>query len=294
MAERGRHLLRVLAAVAWSDGELAPEEEAFLRSLGRDLALSAEGSIELERLLSLPVPRDEFDRYAREFEQEVDSPEERRELLRAVETLIGADRVRSPEEIDCLTHLRDWLAEDDAPRVAREGAWQTLRGSLRGTFIVAAVPLAWAGKLTQSLTQLGGGAQSERIDPTRREFVALFGALVQRVVEADGRIHPSEMESLRSALSTRFGLSEAEVEYVLALIARRAAEGADRQRLCSEFNRVSDAEERMDLVRALFAAARADGEITSAEEMEARLISNYLWVETQEYVRLRREAAGLA
>ena len=32
------------------------------------------------------------------------------------------------------------------------------------------------------------------------------------------------------------------------------------------------------------------GEISNDEETEARLIANYLWIETQDYVRVRREA----
>lgn len=292
MAKRARYLLRVLAAVAWSDGELASEEEAFLRDLGRDLALGTEEQSELDQLLAAPASREDFERYTREFEQHVDSADARRELLDAVERLISIDRVRQPAELDCLAHLRDWLAEvETEPLPVAGGMLERLRGGVNSAWRTVGAPLAWAEKLGRSVAQTilpGGGA--DRVDPTRRDFVTLFGALLSRVVHADGMVVPEEREAVRGALADRFGLSVAEIDLALRLIAARAAEGADRQRLCSEFNRVSTPEQRLELLRALFAAARADGAITGEEETEARLIANYLWIETQDYVRVRREA----
>ncbi|MFN8548563.1 MAG: TerB family tellurite resistance protein [Candidatus Eisenbacteria bacterium] len=292
VAKRARYLLRVLAAVAWSDGELAPEEEAFLRDLGRDLALEQDEQSELDRLLAAPASRDDFERYTREFEQHVDSADARRELLDAVERLIAIDRVRKPEELDCLGHLRDWLAEvESSPLPTTGGVLERLRGGVNSAWRTVGAPLAWAEKMGRNVAQLilpGSGA--ERVQTERRDFVTLFGALLSRVIDADGVVRPEERAAVRDALGDRFGLSESEIEFVLRLIAARAAEGADRQRLCAEFNRVSSPEQRLELLRALFAAARADGAITNEEEAEARLIANYLWIETQDYTRVRREA----
>ncbi len=181
MPERGRHLplLRVLAAVAWADGELAAEEEAFLRSLMDDLDLSPEGRGEVEGLLTTPVSRDAFERYAREFEERIDDPGLRSDLLAAVERLVSIDRTRAVEEVEYLNHLRDWLSDPDVG-TASGGAsfWDRLRGGVQATWKRAASlkegvfgPTAWATRL--------GEAVSGRLQPgAEAAFQQVFGSSV--------------------------------------------------------------------------------------------------------------------
>lgn len=301
MPERGRHLplLRVLAAVAWADGELAGEEEAFLRGLMDDLDLSTEGRAEVEGLLTAPVSRDAFDRYAREFEAKIDDAGLRSELLAAVERLVAIDRTRAVEETEYLNHLRDWLSAADAGSGSGGASfWNRLRGGVQSTWKRAASmkdevfgPSAWASRLGEAVTsRLQPGAEASALQGPRRDYVTLFGALLQRVVDADGVTHPNERAALLATLSGRFGLSSAEVDYVLRLVGDHVASGADRQRLCAEFNRISGPEQRIDLLRALFAAALADGEISRPEEDEVHLIANFLWIERQDYAAIRRES----
>lgn len=289
--ERTQSFLRVLAAVAWADGELSSEEESYLRGLFVECGLNAEEVLDLLPLLESPVSREEFERYAREFEEHFDSQEDRTQLLESVEQLIGVDRVRAPEERAYLRHLRDWLTEVRAEE-ASPPLWTRLLGMVglaRQEPALASTP--WAPRIATSVAErLVPGSAAQGISGPRWTYVTLFGALLQRAIDADGVVRPEEQAALRRILGAVSLFNEMEIDYMLQLVRDRAAEGAERQRLCAEFNRISTMDDRLHLLEALFAVARADGELSAAEQDELRLLSNYLWIEAQEFVRIRRES----
>lgn len=172
--------------------------------------------------------------------------------------------------------------------------WEALRR--RATAVGSELSLtSLASSLAETLRgRVGQRASGGFLSPERRNFVTLYGALLYRVIRADKVVRPEETARLRHLLSEGFGFSGADIEPVVAMIETETAAGADRQHLCAEFNRITDLEQREALLEALFAVAMADGEVSPEEEEEIRLISNFLWIETQEYVRIRRRVLGSA
>ncbi len=51
-------------------------------------------------------------------------------------------------------------------------------------------------------------------------------------------------------------------------------------------------EERLRLLRAMMELAMVDGRLSPEEEKEIRLIANYLWIEVQDFVEIRRTVVG--
>jgi len=131
-----------------------------------------------------------------------------------------------------------------------------------------------------------------RLSEEEHVRLVLFGLLLDRVARADGVVQAAESEHIRRALEAEAGLSGEALERVLGAVGRHAVTEADRQRLCAEFKRRSGEEDRRRLLGALFAAAAADGEVSRAEETEIRLISNYLWIDPQDYHEIRQERIG--
>jgi uncharacterized tellurite resistance protein B-like protein len=288
---RGRlELLRVLCAVAWADGEVDPEESRFLIRLCRDFRLAADDEAEILSLLQTPLSVAHFEEFARAFRDRVVSPEKRKALLSRVEELAGSDHRISPEEREYLRLLRSWLGEAEGTEETggRAPALGALFGSARRELARAGLRIGAVGALLESA--LRGRGEASSLAPRRRLYVTLFGALLYRVLRAGGFEHPREKETLRSVLSERFAFTEEELSRVLALVEAQAAADVDRQHLCSEFNRISDMDGRLLLIQACFAVGLADGELSPEEEREIRLIANYLWIETQEFVRVRLEA----
>jgi uncharacterized tellurite resistance protein B-like protein len=139
------------------------------------------------------------------------------------------------------------------------------------------------------------GRSGDGSDPEmerRRVHATLFGALLYRVIYVDRVIEPEEAERLRSILSDDLEFEPGEVDYVLRAIQLRVAQDLDRQRLCAEFNRITGMEERLRLLRAMMELAMVDGRLSPEEEKEIRLIANYLWIEVQDFVEIRRTVVG--
>jgi uncharacterized tellurite resistance protein B-like protein len=306
MSESKLALARVLAGVAWADGQLRVEEQDLLFRVCARFGLSAAERREVSALLERPVSIDRFEDLVREYQTKNPSPAERAELLDQVRRMIVGKEEGSPER-RYLALLESCLAAGPSPEsapafpagagsAAAETVFPGLRGILGGLGVKSVGRSFWIGPLARSLGQslLGraGARAGDRLSDERRYFLTLYGALLYRVVRADGVIRPEETERLRHLLEDGFGFIGAEIEPVVALIEHEIAREADRQHLCAEFNRNADMDERLALLDALFAVGLADGELSPAEEQEIRLIANYLWIETQEYVRVRLRALG--
>ncbi len=275
--------LRLLAAVAWADGQVSPAEEAFLARLLDESGASPEERAAVTALLRTPVSREEFTRQATEFEERVEDPAERRALIEQVERLIGADAQRAPSEIQYLQILRSQLLTEPASEAASPARASRSEG-LFGVFRAARDHARALG------ASLGLGTAAAAEQSPREEYVTLFGALLHRVAFADGVVSPAEEAKMRELLGSRFGFSPSEVERVVVVAHQRLSAAEGRQRLSAELNRITDMHQRVDVIEALFALAAAGGGPSPQEEEEIRMVSNYLWVETRDYVRLRAAA----
>lgn len=292
-------LMRVLLALAWADGEVSAEERSFLGGLITEFGFPETEARELERLMDQPIPLDRFEELVRAFRETTADPDDVQQLLSRAERLIEADRRRSQAETRRLSLLKEWLREEgrSGPRDSAAGSHgflERLREVLGGTRsgekpAISSIVEDLAGRMH---ARAGSEGFATIADSGRRHYVTLFGALLYRVIYADRIVQPEEAKRLREVLANDFDLADGEVEYVIRLIQKRVAEDIDRQRLCADFNRITGLGERLTLLKALFAIAQADGEVSEEEATEIRLISNYLWIDVQDFVRIRRKVLG--
>lgn len=114
-------------------------------------------------------------------------------------------------------------------------------------------------------------------------------ALLFHVVAVDGVVTPQERRAWEGELSRRFGLPEAEAR-ALAEAGRRAElETADLKNFTAGLRRRFSAEERGDLVRALWGMVIADGEIQEFEDNVVWRIADLLDIAPRDRMILRKE-----
>jgi uncharacterized tellurite resistance protein B-like protein len=274
-------LLRVLAALAWMDGTLTEPERRFLRGLAVEYGLNQGERAELELLLDIPLSREDFENSLRAF-QEVATRDDRMRLVARAERLVEADQERAPAELQALHVLRELPdgEPDPAPRVLGR-----LRGIL-GSGGLGDLARELMGRAPERGPGVGTGAER------RHAYATLFGALLYRVIYADRVVEPQEADRLRTLLAEHLGFETGEVDYVLRAIQLRVAQDLDRQRLCAEFNRITTMEDRLRLLQGMLELALVDGGISPEEEQEIRLIANFLWIEVQDFVDVRRSVLG--
>jgi uncharacterized tellurite resistance protein B-like protein len=287
-------ILRVLVSVAWADGVVSPAELGYIQDLCGRFGLVPGEREEILALTRTPLGWEDFQNQLRALDDLRRDPASREELMRRIEGLVALDQVRTPEEARHLAFLRAWASSetsDPSSTLPWRGLWRAARTRI-GTLGERLAPGSLAAVLDQMARAKLPALTGPDSPPQRRHLAMLFGALIYRVIKADREVRPEELGFLRRLLEEEQGFSAGESEQMLALIEKEMAAEADRQHLCAEFNRITEMEERLRLLQTLFAVGLADGRLSPEEEEEIRLIANFLWIETQEFVRIRLLALG--
>ncbi len=274
-------LIRLLAGVAWADGEVTSEERGKILRIAGEIGLTpaerSAVSIDLERPAGLEATL----ALGRELLESL--PQERRsELYSHLDALVEVDGKVHPEEKRIVEALREARKSDAPALLAKLRGLFSTRGSAGARSSLSSV----AGSLLDAIRPEGG---AQALDEGLRARAVLFGSILRRVAFADGRVDPAEIAQIRGILEGTFSFDEGTTETILSAVESQAADGFDRQRLCASFNRHSTMEERMQLLGCLFAVAKADGSITDEELRELRLIANFLWIDARDFHQLRAE-----
>jgi tellurite resistance protein len=269
MSEKARSELAVLAALAWADGQVSPEEAAQLRRLAEEVELTSQEASELESLLATPVPLDRFEALVGELRRTHPTVEDRRTMLERAARMVRADGRIDPEEERRLAVLRTLLEPGG------EGSFfGRVRAFVRGTRTAEAVRSSHA---------------AATLSREEEERLQIGGMLVGRIL-VPGTASGSAV--VPPVILQQAGYSAGEAGAMLAGMQRIGGREVDRQRLCAEFNRLSGEADRLRLLRGLFVLVRSQGGLSAAAEQEIRLISNYLWIDAEEFHRVRLETAG--
>jgi uncharacterized tellurite resistance protein B-like protein len=291
MAKRTRQfaLLRVLAAAAWADGRLDPEETNRIKELMLAYDLGDREVAEIDRLLEIPVSYDRCEELTRELLPLLTTDAERREVLEEVERLFHADGALDPAEREVIDNLRSIMESMSTV--------DTFIGRIVGVFRKALPPRSpGAGELTeyvknvvlQRLDDFSGGAWRASVDAESLNRYTLVGAVLGKVAAAEGGVGAGELDRIRQILASTYALSGEPLDWTVRAVEEVASGDLDRQALLSEFNRIADMDERKQLLNAAFAVAASDGVIAAEELEELRLISNFLWIDPRDYNAVRR------
>ena len=140
----------------------------------------------------------------------------------------------------------------------------------------------------------------DNLEPERARFLAAFAYLLGRVANADQQISPEETRAMETLVREHGQLAEEQAMLVvqLAKTSNLLFGGTANFLVAREFSALASYEQKLALMRCLFALAATDQTISTAEESEIHRIANELRIDHPDLVALRvahtRYLPGLA
>ena len=155
----------------------------------------------------------------------------------------------------------------------------TLRAWLR----LDAAKIQDSGPLREMLEAL------DHLEPDRAKYLAAFAYLLGRIAHADRHVSPQETTAMESLVAEHGELSTEQAALVVRIAKTNSLLfGATEDFLVArEFSSLSTYEQKLALMRCLFALAVTDESISLAEEGELHRVANELKVDRSDLVALR-------
>ena len=134
-------------------------------------------------------------------------------------------------------------------------------------------------------------ARLEALPPDRARLVASAAYTLARAANADLDISDEETAVIEEALRTNGSLDEATAVLVaeMAKLQARTVGGTEDYVVTREFARLATEQQRIDVLRACFVVAAANGSISAEESAEVNQIANELQLDAATVNRVRSE-----
>ena len=284
--------LKVLAALAWADGELSNRELNYLKNLAFKLRLSEDAWRQLEPCLYDAVTAQEARKLLQEFLCLASGAKERRQLLESLKQMARADEKLSEQEQRFLEQAADLIDST----TSFSALCQSFK-KLFGKNIAAnrqETEDFFNNKILYLLRRRIQQGKLSPVEPARLKYLALFGGLLGRVAFADHDFSPSELNYLKIKLNKLGLFSPHEASLVATVIKEATLKGVDNAKICADFFAVSTQRQRQQLLESLFALAGADGHVSPRETEEIRSIANAFGLSHQQFIAAKLAAKNCA
>lgn len=131
----------------------------------------------------------------------------------------------------------------------------------------------------------------ERLEPERARWLAAFAYLLGRVASADQNVSPEETRVMEQMVAAqgRIPADEATLVVQLAKTSNLLFGGTANFIVAREFAERASYDEKLALLRCLFALSTAEAGISLAEESEIHRIAGELKIQREDLVALRVE-----
>jgi uncharacterized tellurite resistance protein B-like protein len=129
----------------------------------------------------------------------------------------------------------------------------------------------------------------DNLEPDRARFLAAFAYLLGRVASADQHISPEETQTMETLVQEHGQLSHDQAMLVvqLAKTSNLLFGGTANFLVAREFSTLATYDQKLALMKCLFALAATDQSISTAEESEIHRIANELRIDHPDLVALR-------
>lgn len=131
----------------------------------------------------------------------------------------------------------------------------------------------------------------DHLEPERARYLAAFAYLLGRVAHADRHVSPEESLAMETLVREHGQLSQDQAMIVvqLAKTSNLLFGGTADFLVAREFSALATYEQKLSLVRCLFALSATDAAISTAEEGEIHRIANELRIDRQDLTAIRVE-----
>ena len=129
----------------------------------------------------------------------------------------------------------------------------------------------------------------DHLDPHRARHLAAFAYLLGRVAHADQHVSPEETAAMEKLVREQGGLTQDQAMVVvqLAKTSNLLFGGTADFMVARDFSAMATYDEKLSLMRCLFALSAADASISMSEEGELHQIARELRVEHSDLIKLR-------
>jgi uncharacterized tellurite resistance protein B-like protein len=129
----------------------------------------------------------------------------------------------------------------------------------------------------------------EHLEPDRARFLAAFAYLLGRVAHADQQVSPEETRAMEGLVREQGALTQDQAMVVvqLAKTSNLLFGGSANFLVARQFAELATYDEKLALMRCLFAVAATDDAISMTEEGEIHRVANELRIEQKDLVALR-------
>jgi len=123
----------------------------------------------------------------------------------------------------------------------------------------------------------------------RALYVAAFAYMLARVAHADLDISGDETNAMEGIVMEWGGLPEAQAILVVQMAKTQSLlfGGTEHYLVAKEFNRLATREQKLELLKCLFAVGAADDSISTTEDHVVRQIADELDLEHSEFIAVR-------
>ena len=131
----------------------------------------------------------------------------------------------------------------------------------------------------------------DHLEPSRARYLAAFAYLLGRVAHADQHVSPEETRAMEDALADHGQLNEEQAMLVtqLAKTNNLLFGGTANFLVAREFAETATYEEKLALLRCIFAVSAADEAISLSEESEIHRLARELRIDPPDLLALRVE-----
>jgi uncharacterized tellurite resistance protein B-like protein len=129
----------------------------------------------------------------------------------------------------------------------------------------------------------------DNLEPARARYLAAFAYLLGRIAHADNNVSPEETRTMEALVQEQGQLSadQAMVVVQLAKTSNRLFGGTANFLIAKEFAELATYDQKLALMRCLFAVSSTDEAISTAEEGELHRIANELRIDHPDLLALR-------
>jgi len=134
-------------------------------------------------------------------------------------------------------------------------------------------------------------AALDRLEPDRARHIAIFAYILSRVARADLVISEAETRAMEAIVEQMGGLAPEQAILVVQMAKTQAIlfGGTENFLVTREFNRLASREEKLSLLRCLFAVSASDDSISVMEDNEIRRITEELRLTHEDFIAARSE-----
>ena len=133
---------------------------------------------------------------------------------------------------------------------------------------------------------------AEQFDDNEASLHLAAAVLLIQVAKSDDNLDQDELVRLRTTLQNDWRLGEADLDGLVAFARDASDTSASLQRHIDLINRNFSAARKLDLVRSLWQAAAADGQIHREEELLILRLAGRLNISEAELIRCKHWALG--